>query len=67
MATLLAAFPDVDLTMKKSELPSKECPVCGRGFEWRKKWARDWLQVIYCSDACRKRTPRGKASPIKLS
>jgi len=49
--------------MKKNELPSKTCPVCRREFAWRKKWARDWDQVIYCSDACRKGTPRGVAAP----
>ncbi|WP_243647965.1 DUF2256 domain-containing protein [Acidipila rosea] len=26
---------------------------CGRTIEWRKRWARDWEQVRYCSDACR--------------
>lgn len=31
------------------------CAVCGRGISWRRKWARDWEQVKYCSDACRKR------------
>lgn len=41
-------------------LPSKICPVCGRSFDWRRKWARDWAQVRYCSDACRKGTPRGR-------
>jgi len=39
--------------MKKSELPSKLCAACGRPFTWRKKWARDWERVKYCSDACR--------------
>ena len=34
-------------------LPTKVCPVCGRAFTWRKKWARDWEQVVYCSDKCR--------------
>ena len=34
-------------------LPTKTCPVCGRPFTWRKKWARDWEQVVYCSDGCR--------------
>lgn len=24
---------------------------------WRKKWARDWEQVRYCSDACRRHRP----------
>ncbi len=40
-------------------LPTKTCPVCGRPFTWRKKWARDWEQVVYCSDGCR---ARGKPS-----
>ncbi|WP_461086064.1 DUF2256 domain-containing protein [Spirosoma flavus] len=39
---------------KKSDLPTKICPVCNRPFSWRKKWERDWEQVIYCSDACRR-------------
>jgi hypothetical protein len=38
---------------KKSDLPTKICPVCNRPFSWRKKWEREWDQVIYCSDACR--------------
>jgi hypothetical protein len=36
-----------------SGLPSKVCPVCGRPFTWRKKWALTWEQVVYCSDRCR--------------
>ncbi|MBM3885063.1 MAG: DUF2256 domain-containing protein [Gemmatimonadetes bacterium] len=40
---------------KKSELPAKTCEACGRPFTWRKKWERDWDQVRYCSDACRRR------------
>jgi len=38
---------------KKSDLPTKTCPVCQRPFAWRKKWARDWEHVKYCSDRCR--------------
>ena len=34
-------------------LPTKTCPICGKPFTWRKKWARDWEQVVYCSDRCR--------------
>ncbi|MET3804027.1 hypothetical protein ABIB25_001013 [Nakamurella sp. UYEF19] len=34
---------------------SKPCLACGRTITWRKKWARDWDQVRYCSDACRRR------------
>ncbi len=41
---------------KKNELPSKTCLQCGRPFTWRKKWARDWEQVKYCSDKCRAST-----------
>lgn len=34
--------------------PDKVCARCGRPFAWRKKWARDWEHVKYCSDACRR-------------
>ncbi|WP_370691102.1 DUF2256 domain-containing protein [Kordiimonas sp. SCSIO 12610] len=39
---------------KKSELPSKTCPVCERPFVWRKKWSKDWDSVKYCSERCRR-------------
>ena len=32
---------------------SKLCPTCGRTFAWRKAWARDWENVVYCSGGCR--------------
>jgi hypothetical protein len=38
---------------RKPNLPEKICAACGRPFAWRKKWARDWEKVRYCSDACR--------------
>jgi hypothetical protein len=31
------------------------CTVCGRSITWRRRWARDWENIKYCSDACRKR------------
>ncbi len=37
--------------------PPKTCVTCGRTIEWRKKWERDWEQVRYCSDGCRKAKP----------
>ena len=37
----------------KADLPSKVCEVCRRPFTWRRKWARDWESVRYCSDRCR--------------
>ncbi|MDA8595681.1 MAG: DUF2256 domain-containing protein [Flavobacteriaceae bacterium] len=39
--------------MKKSQLPSKTCPVCQRPFSWRKKWELNWQEVVYCSKKCR--------------
>ena len=33
----------------------KACASCGRTITWRKKWERDWDQVRYCSQACRRR------------
>jgi hypothetical protein len=32
----------------------KTCASCGRRIEWRRKWADDWDQVRWCSDACRR-------------
>jgi hypothetical protein len=32
---------------------SKVCQSCGRSFDYRKKWSRNWDSVKYCSDACR--------------
>ncbi|MCR9187531.1 MAG: DUF2256 domain-containing protein [Alteromonadaceae bacterium] len=39
---------------KKLNLPEKTCPVCQRPFAWRKKWAKDWENVRYCSERCRR-------------
>jgi hypothetical protein len=38
---------------KKSDLPQKTCTTCGKPYAWRKKWARDWENVRYCSERCR--------------
>lgn len=45
----------------------KVCVVCGRRFEWRKKWARDWAQVRHCSDACRKRGLRPEDAALEAA
>jgi hypothetical protein len=37
----------------------KLCAVCGRRIEWRKKWAKNWEQVKYCSAACRRNRNSG--------
>lgn len=49
--------------IEKQHLPVKSCPTCNRPFVWRKKWAKVWGEVKYCSDACRaqRRATRGQA------
>ncbi|WP_375461784.1 DUF2256 domain-containing protein [uncultured Enterovirga sp.] len=48
---------------QKADLPSKLCATCGRPFAWRRKWARDWESVRYCSDKCRE--TKGPSAPDK--
>ncbi|MDA7580372.1 MAG: DUF2256 domain-containing protein [Crocinitomicaceae bacterium] len=43
--------------MLKRNLPSKICLSCNRPFTWRKKWKRDWENVKYCSERCRRNKP----------
>jgi hypothetical protein len=38
----------------KSYLPQKNCIVCNKPFTWRKKWEKNWDEIKYCSDKCRK-------------
>jgi hypothetical protein len=46
--------------LRKHGLPEKICARCGRPFAWRRKWAREWEAVRYCSAACRRqRASRG--------
>jgi hypothetical protein len=37
----------------KNGFEPKTCERCGLKFEWRKKWARDWANVKYCSQKCK--------------
>ena len=46
---------------RKADLPTKTCQSCGLPFAWRKKWARDWDQLRYCSDRCR--SAKGSQKP----
>ncbi|MEM5566375.1 DUF2256 domain-containing protein [Psychroserpens sp. AS72] len=39
---------------KKQQLPTKTCPVCKLPFSWRKKWEKNWENVKYCSERCRR-------------
>ncbi|MBT4413662.1 MAG: DUF2256 domain-containing protein [Polaribacter sp.] len=42
------------MILKKEHLPTKDCPVCKRPFTWRKKWKKNWDNVKYCSEKCRR-------------
>lgn len=50
---------------KKSDLPTKVCPVCERPFAWRARWKNNWDEVVYCSRKCssqRYKLKRGEES-----
>lgn len=40
--------------MSEASDTQKICARCARVIEPRKKWARNWEQIKYCSDQCRK-------------
>ncbi|MGY6647972.1 DUF2256 domain-containing protein [Wenyingzhuangia sp. IMCC45574] len=40
--------------VKKQELPTKRCLVCRKPFAWRKKWEKNWNDVKYCSERCKR-------------
>ncbi|MCA3177390.1 MAG: DUF2256 domain-containing protein [Burkholderiaceae bacterium] len=44
----------------KAFLPSKPCAHCARPMTWRKRWARTWDDVRYCSDGCRVAAARAR-------
>jgi len=48
--------------VKKSDLPSKTCLHCGLPFAWRKKWARAWDEIKYCSERCKSEGKRAQKS-----
>ena len=50
---------------RKPHLPQKHCLCCGRPFAWRKKWAKVWDEVKYCSERCR-RQRKGPHPPSGL-
>lgn len=45
--------------IKKENLPEKICKVCDKPFTWRKKWAKCWEQVKYCSERCKRSKLKG--------
>ncbi len=57
------ASPPRGFKGNKQSLPSKPCVACGRPMSWRKRWERNWDEVKYCSEACRRQgaAPSGPA------
>ena len=49
----------------KSALPVKPCLACGRDMVWRKRWAKNWHEVKYCSSACRSLKPGVKPPQVR--
>ena len=49
--------------VEKRDLPTKICPVCGRPFAWRRKWAATWDAVRYCSERCKRGKDRRSEAP----
>jgi hypothetical protein len=33
---------------------NKSCTVCGGTIQWRRRLARNWHEVMYCSASCRR-------------
>ncbi|WP_437372874.1 DUF2256 domain-containing protein [Maribacter litoralis] len=46
------------MTHKKLHLPVKTCITCKKPFSWRKKWERNWNNVKYCSEKCKRHKPK---------
>ncbi|MGC6517124.1 MAG: DUF2256 domain-containing protein [Candidatus Puniceispirillaceae bacterium] len=44
---------------RKGDLPTRICQMCQKPFTWRKKWARDWDTIRFCSQRCKSDAKRG--------
>ncbi len=51
-------MPGRQQTEESGDRTPKTCASCGRVMTWRKQWAKNWNEVKFCSDACRKRKVR---------
>jgi hypothetical protein len=54
-----AGTPTRGFKGNKASLPAKPCVACGRPMSWRRRWAANWAEVKFCSDACRRARPAG--------
>lgn len=46
---------------------AKVCASCGRTMEWRKSWAKNWGEVKYCSDKCRRAKVGAKEKELEAA
>ncbi|WP_365677061.1 DUF2256 domain-containing protein [Salinicola sp.] len=55
MLAMLIRLSSGDALMphRKPQRPINICAVCQRPFAWRKRWARDGENVVYCPARCR--------------
>ncbi|MCP9827276.1 MULTISPECIES: DUF2256 domain-containing protein [unclassified Synechococcus] len=51
----MAAQQPANRPSRRGDRPTKICPVCGRPFQWRRRWSAVWEEVRYCSERCRRR------------
>ena len=42
------------MPIKDHKNDTKICSSCGRTIEYRKKWEKNWSEVKFCSDECRR-------------
>jgi hypothetical protein len=40
--------------VKKENLPKIICLTCQKPFAWLKKWEKNWENVKYCSERCKR-------------
>lgn len=59
----MSRTPATGFKGNKTSLPSKPCAVCGRPMSWRRAWAKNWEQVRYCSEACRRQAKAQRGAP----
>ena len=45
----------VDIVLDRGQMrEAKYCEQCGKVMTWRKKWKKNWAEVKYCSERCRR-------------
>ena len=47
--------------------PAKTCKACGRTMTYRKKWARNWDEVLYCSKRCGRTKPQAQDRALEAA